>query len=158
MRCLMPIAASPASYIPGVSLARGSLASEPVIPTGRGGAGSGANGFPPPFWLAGFVSGAFVGSGDGDGVCACVGAAKHDQKTREAMSKRKAMVVSRFIVSPLRFFPQHGLHNPDLSALATVDIRRKIEQFGILPRTRSVAQVFHHNQGAVVVLNHPCQK
>ena len=27
----------------------------------------------------------------------------------------------------------HGLHNPDLSALATVDIRREIEQFGILP-------------------------
>src|SRR5260370_11508739 len=54
--------------------------------------------------------------------------------------------------------PQHGLHNPDLSALATVDIRREIEQFGILPRTRSVEQVFHHNQGAVVVLNHSCQK
>ena len=30
----MPIDISPASYIPGVSLARGSLASEPVIPAG----------------------------------------------------------------------------------------------------------------------------
>src|SRR4030081_2470128 len=103
MRCLMPIDASPASYIPGVSLARGSLASEPVIPAGRGGAGSGANGFAPPFWLAGLVSGAAVdagGEGEGEGVCACVPLAKHDQKTREATSKRKVIVRTRFIVSP----------------------------------------------------------
>src|SRR6267378_433043 len=106
MRCLMPIAASPASYIPGVSLARGSLGSEPVIPAGRGGAGSGANGFAPPFWLAGLVSGAFVDGGDdageGEGVCACVPVAKQDQKIREATSNRKAMVVTRFIISPLK--------------------------------------------------------
>src|SRR5690349_5684822 len=56
------------------------------------------------------------------------------------------------------FLTQHGLHNPDLSALATIDIRREIEEFGILPRAGSVEQVFHHNQGAVVVLNHPGQK
>src|ERR1700694_2373715 len=102
MRCLMPIAASPASYIPGVSLARGSLASEPVMPAGRGGAGAGANGFAPPFWSAGLVSGAFVDGGDGEGVCACAPVAKHDQKTSEATSKLKAMVVTRFIVSPLK--------------------------------------------------------
>ncbi len=41
----MPIAASPASYSPGVSLARGSFASDPVIPGGSAGAGCGANGF-----------------------------------------------------------------------------------------------------------------
>src|SRR3979409_2450601 len=99
MRCLMPIAASPASYIPGVSLARGSAVSDPVIPAGRGGAGSGANGFAPPFWLAALVSGAVLdGGGDeGEGVCACVPLAKHDQKTSEATSKLKAMVVTRFI-------------------------------------------------------------
>ena len=26
-----------------------------------------------------------------------------------------------------RFFPQHGLHNPDLGALATVDVCREIK-------------------------------
>ncbi len=40
----MPIFTSPALYIPGASLARGSLASEPVIPAGSGGACSGAIG------------------------------------------------------------------------------------------------------------------
>src|SRR4051812_15903228 len=105
MMCLMPIAASPASYIPGDSLARGSPVSEPVIPAGSGGAGSRANGFPPS-WLAGLDSGAFMGSGDGDGevVCASVLAAKHEHKTREAISKRKAIVCTRLIVSPLQVF------------------------------------------------------
>ena len=41
----MPTDASPASYSPGCSLARGSFASDPVIPGGSDGAGSGANGF-----------------------------------------------------------------------------------------------------------------
>jgi len=36
---------------------------------------------------------------------------------------------NRFIFSPLRGFTQHGLHNPDLGALAAVDIRREIEKF-----------------------------
>jgi len=54
------------------------LESEPVIPAGSGGAGAGANGFAPPFWLAGLVSGAFVdgggdeGEGEGEGVCAWI--------------------------------------------------------------------------------------
>src|SRR5215213_2517932 len=105
MRCFMPIAASPASYSPGDSLARGSLASEPVIPAGSGGADSGANGFPPS-WLAGFDSGVGVGEGCGDGevVCASVLAAKHEHKIREAVSKRKAIVCTRFIVSPPQSF------------------------------------------------------
>jgi len=72
------------------------VASEPVIPAGSGGAGSGANGFAPLFWFAGLVSGAVVdGGGDegeGEGVCACVRAAKHEHKTKEANNKRKATV------------------------------------------------------------------
>src|SRR6266536_6567150 len=110
MTCLMPIDVSAASYIPGASLARGSLASEPVIPAGRGAAGSGANGFPLPSWLVGFVSAGFAASGDGDGVedgdgdgvCAWILVAKHKQNKREAT---KAMVCTRFIVSPLEVFP-----------------------------------------------------
>src|SRR6266851_5004725 len=107
MRCLMPNDVSPASYMPGVSLARGSIASEPVIPAGRGGAGSGANGFAPPFWLAGLVSGGLADSGDGDGevVCACVLIEKQQPKTSEANSPRKAMLYARFIVTPPKIFP-----------------------------------------------------
>src|SRR6266852_9792822 len=101
MRCLMPIAASPASYIPGVSWARGSAVSEPVIPAGRGGAGSGANGF------AGGAAG--VAAGDGDDVCANVFATKHEHKRIEATSKRKAKVCTRFIVSPPKVFRRQGL-------------------------------------------------
>src|SRR6266403_2795595 len=111
MTCLRPIDVSAASYIPGASLSRGSLASEPVIPAGSGAAGSGANGFSSPSCLVGFVSAGFAisgdgdGDGDGDGVCAWILVAKHEQNKREATSKRKAMVCTRFIVSPLEIFP-----------------------------------------------------
>src|SRR5712672_1713881 len=90
MTCLRPIDVSAASYIPGASLARGSLASEPVIPAGRGGAGSGANGFFSPSPLVGFVSVGFPdscdgdGDGDADGVCAWILVVKHKQNKREA--------------------------------------------------------------------------
>src|SRR6266566_4120220 len=77
MMCLRPIDVSPASYIPGLSLARGSFASEPVIPAGNGGAGCGANGF--AFCGA---AGVADGVGDGEGVCACVLLAKHEHKTK----------------------------------------------------------------------------
>src|SRR5207244_11486837 len=60
MMCLSPIDVSPASYMPGLSFARGSLASEPVMPAGSGGAGRGANGF------AGGAAG--VAGGDGEDV------------------------------------------------------------------------------------------
>jgi len=76
------------------------------MPAGSGGADSRANGFP-PFWLAGFVSGVFVDSGDGDGevVCACVLAvAKQPHKRTEAKRKRKAMLYTRFIISPPKVF------------------------------------------------------
>src|SRR5439155_25641257 len=101
----MPIDVSPASYIPGVSLARGSVASEPVIPAGRGGAGSGANGFAPPFWVAGLVSGAFVGGGDDEGVCARALIEKQQPKTNEANSILKAIPCIRFTISPPKIFP-----------------------------------------------------
>src|SRR6266576_7187530 len=101
----MPIAVSAASYIPGASLARGSLASEPVIPAGSGAAGSGANGFFSPSSLVGFVSVGFPdscdgdgdgdGDGDADGVCAWILIAKHKQNKREATIKWKAMVCTR---------------------------------------------------------------
>src|SRR5687768_5383932 len=102
--CWRPIAVSPASYIPGASLARGSLASEPVMPAGSGGAGTRANGFSG----VGFVSAGFADSGDGDGegegVCPWRLDAKPKQTKSEATSKRKVMMCTRFIVSPLQFF------------------------------------------------------
>src|SRR5258708_5589052 len=101
----MPNPASPASYIPGESLARGSLGSDPVIPAGNGGAVSSANGFPPA-WTAGLDSGGFVGSGDfvgsGEVVCASVQPAKQEHKMMEAIIKRKVIGRTRFIVSPLQ--------------------------------------------------------
>jgi hypothetical protein len=52
----------------------------------------------------------------------------------------------------LGFFPQHRLHNPNLSSLTGVDISREIKQFSILPGAGSVKQVLHHHEGALVVL------
>src|SRR5262245_39771984 len=105
MRCLMPIAASPASYIPGLSEARGSVASDPVMPAGNGGAGWGANGFAGA-GLAGLVSAGFADSGAGDGevACASVLLAKHEHKITEVTSKRRVVMRIRFIVSPPRVF------------------------------------------------------
>src|SRR5256885_16951182 len=53
---------------------------------------------------------------------------------------------------------QHRLHNPNLGALAAVDIRREIKKFSVLFGARSVKQVLDHNQGAIVMLNHSRQK
>ena len=106
----MPIDVSAASYIPGASVARGSVVSEPIIPAGRGGAGSGANGFASPFWLAGLVSGAFVDGGDGEAVCACVFAAKHEPKTTKATNNWKVTVRTRIIGFPLRSKLQFSLY------------------------------------------------
>src|SRR5262245_26234358 len=123
----MPIAASPASKTPGVSFVRGSFTSEPVMPGGNGFACSGANGS--CCCAAGGLSGFFVGScdGDGDAFCANVVIAKHEDKARAVNRKRKAVVCTRFIVSPLRVFTQHGLHDPDFCALTAVDISREVE-------------------------------
>src|SRR5260370_42187752 len=82
-RCLMPIAASPASYMPGLSFARGSLASEPVMPAGNGGAGCGANGFTG-------AAGVADGAGDGEVVCACALIENQQHKTSEANSILRA--------------------------------------------------------------------
>ena len=63
------------------------------------------------------------------------------------------------LLIPVYFlFPQHGLHDPDFGPLAAVYVRRETKYFGVLARARSVEQVLHHDQGAVVVLNHPGQK
>jgi len=82
--------------MPGDNFARGSLASEPIIPAGSGGAGWAANGFA-------FGSGAGVadGAGDGEVVCACNVATEHEDKTTKTASNLK--VRTRFIVSPLQF-------------------------------------------------------
>src|SRR6266705_1237230 len=98
MTCLRPIDVSAASYIPGASLARGSLASEPLTPAGSGAAGSGANGFSTPCLLVGFVAAGLADCGDGDGdrdgdgVCAWFLVAKHKQNKRDATSQRTDLV------------------------------------------------------------------
>src|SRR5215204_3260245 len=66
--------------MPGESFARGSLASEPAIPAGSGGAASRA-------------------------PCANVLAAKHEHKMKERVINRKAKARTGFIVSPLRAWP-----------------------------------------------------
>jgi hypothetical protein len=86
---LRPTAASPASSNPGFNLDRGSLASEPAIPGGSVGAGSGANGF----------DGVGDGDGDGDGVWPNVVAARHVHRKREVTIKRKA--INRFMIFPI---------------------------------------------------------
>src|SRR5580704_13189462 len=156
-RCLMPVDTSPASYNPAFSLARGSFASEPVIPGGSEGAGCGANG------LSSSSSGSCAGGGvSGFWAWACGGVAgvcasirlTPQQRIRAAPNTHRARLGTRFIVSPLRFFLQHRLHNHDLRPLPAVHIRREVEQLGILPRARGVEQVLHHGQRATVVLNH----
>ena len=121
---MSPIEATPASYKPGVSLARGSFASEPVIPGGRGGAGSGAKGLlssSSSFSLsASFALSASLAlslsavccDGDVAGVCVCGCACarrlvtpKH--KNSAATMLRRARSEIRFIACPfleMRFY------------------------------------------------------
>src|SRR5437588_3312111 len=98
MRCFMPRAASPASYMPGLSFARGSLTSEPVMPAGIGGAGCGANGS-----TGCGAAGVADGAGDGEDVCANVFAAKPEHKTTKATNNWKVVVCTRFIFPPKIF-------------------------------------------------------
>src|SRR6266853_188289 len=131
----MPIDASPASYSPGVSLARGSFASDPVIPGGSVGAGSGANGF-----LSSSSPSACCAGGGVGGVCAR-SRLTPEHKRIAATATRKAKLGTRFIASPLTFLLQHSLHNPDLGPLRVVRISREIEHIGILSRSRGVEQI-----------------
>src|SRR4051812_397352 len=78
--CLRPDAVSPASYKPGVRLARGSFASDPVIPAGSGGAACGANGS---------CCAAGAGVGLGDCVCARPTADSHKQEIMKATKDRE---------------------------------------------------------------------
>jgi hypothetical protein len=98
--------------MPGDNFARGSLASEPTIPAGSGGAGCAANGFALGTGAgvadgagAGVAAGAGDGVADGAGegavVCACNVAIEHEDKTTKTASNLK--VRTRFIVSPLQF-------------------------------------------------------
>ncbi len=150
----MPIDASPASYSPGVSLARGSFASDPVIPAGSVGAGSGANGFLSS--SSSSLSACCAGGGVA-GVCARTRLTP-EHKRIAATAIRKAKLGTRFIASPLMFLLQHSLHNPDLGRLRILRIRREVEQLSILPSTRGVEQILYHRQRTIVVLNHPCQE
>src|ERR1043166_4081148 len=101
--CFMPTAASLASYIPGVNFARGSFASDPVMPAGSGASGSGAKGLACASLSAGFASGVFSASldGEGDGVLGHLVGARQEHKAREAKIKRKGIWCTRCIVSPL---------------------------------------------------------
>src|ERR1041384_7417513 len=96
--CFRPIDVSPASYIPGESFARGSFASEPVMPAGSGGAGWGANGLGGGGAGGGGGGGGAEGVGDGDGVWANAPAA--NSKEREATNKERTVRI-RFMISPL---------------------------------------------------------
>src|SRR6185503_15141351 len=56
------------------------------------------------------------------------------------------------------FVTQHGLHDLDFSALATVDLGGEVEEFSVLSGAGTVKQVFHHRQRTVVMLDHSAQK
>src|SRR6476620_1941924 len=94
------MAASPASKSPGLSFARGSLVSDPVIPGGSGCGASGANGSA----CTSFCDAA--GEGDGELVCANVLTAKQAHKRTQAATNLKVITCTRFIVSPLEGSPR----------------------------------------------------
>ena len=170
----MPIDVSPASYSPGVSLARGSFTSDPVIP-----AGSGAS----RLWrkwilvvvilsLSGLESGVRRLAWDAGAVaqafCSCCAHARAQNKNRGHSHAGQTQINTLHSVhhfSSQGFFSgsdgfllQHRLHNSDFGSLPIVRVRREVEQFGILPRSRRIEQILHHDQRTIVMLNHSCQK
>jgi hypothetical protein len=103
--------------------------------------------------LAGFASAAFVDSGDGDGVCACVLAATTRNKGRYEQTESHG-------VYSIHRFSSRGF---SCSMVCIILIRRwlstsvaKLNSSASCPAP-AVEQVLHHNR-AVVVLNHSCQK
>src|SRR5688500_16651361 len=84
---------------------------------------------------------------------------------RNTSTKQKKLLINAgrcpLLVSSIflfGFFTQHSLHNFDLSTLAAVDIGHEIKHLSVLTGAGSVKQLLNHNQGAIVVLNHPFQK
>ena len=53
---------------------------------------------------------------------------------------------------------QHFFHEPDLRALAIVDIGGEIEEFSILTGASRIKQLLDHLQGAAMMLNHAGQE
>ena len=121
----MPMEVSPASYRPGVSLARGSLASEPLMPDGRAGAGSGIKGLS----FSSSSSAADWSAGGVAGFCswAC---RRLTPKSKSSAARRDEgqnwAFGSSFLLGG--FLLQHRLHNLDLGALGVVRIGGEIEQ------------------------------
>src|ERR1700761_5629640 len=104
----MPIDVSPAVYSPGLSLKRGPFPLDPVMPAGRGGAGSGSNGF---LFASGVFAGAGAGGADEDGdsdwgeaVCAFSAPRLQHKTSAASPASRNAIPRIRFIVSPRTFF------------------------------------------------------
>ena len=149
-RCFTGVVTAPAS-----AWRADHLTSEPVIPGGSGGAGCGANGFSSCVgWrFRGFLR-----------WRRCLRPARASRLSTtntkgsrlQPHEKQHWTLGSSFLL--WRFFLQHSLHNPDLGALRIVRIRREVEDFGVLPGAGGVEQIFHHDQRAIVVLNHPRQK
>src|SRR5579862_880256 len=91
------------------------------------------------------------------GLARAAGPYKKTRWFRQSLWKKQVWLLgSLFLLWNL--FLQHCLHNPDLGALRIVRVRREVEQLGILPRACRVKQIFHHDQSAIVMLNHPGQK
>src|SRR5438270_766182 len=124
------------------------------MPGGSTGGGSGAN-------RSSSASAGGCAAGGDAGFCAWAGSRPTPKnKTIAATATGKASLRTRFIVSPLESFVflQHCLHGPDLGPLSIVGIGGKVKQLGILPRACGVEQVFHHDQRAIMVLNHSGQE
>src|SRR5687768_9271421 len=130
-RCRMPKAASPASYNPADSFARGSSVLEPTIPGGSVGAGVGV-------------------------ACPSVAIARPEHKNSDTVINLKATLRIRLIDSLLRLFAEHSFHDTDLGALAAIDLACKVEEFGVLPGASRIEQFLHHRQRALVMLDHSC--
>ena len=163
----IPIDVSPASYMPGFNCARGSFASDPFMPGGSGGAGPAQTDsrLPSPILIV-FVASLLAPpvlrrwrrrAGAGFWALQPYPANRHGGQRQTANSIQIRQSLHRFS-SKVRFLFQHGLHNLDFGALGIVCVGREIEKLRVLARARGIEQIFHHNQRAVVMLNHSRQK
>ena len=49
---------------------------------------------------------------------------------------------------------EHGLHDANFCALRVVSVGGEVEEVGVLPGAGGCEEVVHHNECAVVVLDH----
>src|ERR1700680_3789585 len=80
------------------------------------------------------------------------------RRTTQMKESGYAAKAVKLVFRSFLLLKKHASHDVNLGALCVIDVGGEVEQDCILPGSRRVEEILHHNQCARVVLNHAGQK